>query len=225
MSELRCIIFDVDGTLVDSQNEIVAAMTAGFAATGRVAPPRAQILSIVGLSLDVGIARLCPEAGADEVQAMVAAYKDSFVEQRRNAAAPAPPLYPGARAALDRLRGAGHTLSIATGKARRGLDHTLASHDLAGHFVATQTADDAPSKPHPGMVLNCLDGAAIAAERAVVIGDTSFDMGMARAAGVRAIGVAWGYHDRARLIDGGAQHIIDDFDQIEGALDTLWQPA
>lgn len=219
---LSLVIFDVDGTLVDSQDGICAAMAAAFEAAGRAAPARPQVLSIVGLSLPNAMAALAPEARPEEHIRLTALYKQAFVALRTaGAGESAAPFFPGATAALDRLEAAGHLLSVATGKARRGLDHLLDTHGLRHRFVATQTADDAPSKPHPGMVLNCLAGSGVEASRAAVVGDTAFDMGMARAAGVRAIGVAWGYHDRNRLLAGGAEHIIAGFHELDGLLADL----
>ena len=219
------VIFDVDGTLVDSQHAILSAMAAAFAAAGRTLPPRETVLGIVGLSLPQAIAALVPQATAAETARLVDLYKESFASLREaGRGEDGAPLYPGALAALDRLAAAGWLLSVATGKARRGLEHVLAAHDLAHRFVATQTADDAPSKPHPGMVLACLAATGIPATSAVVVGDTEFDMAMARAAGARAIGVDWGYHDRARLSRGGAERIIAGFDELDAAL-GLPEPA
>ncbi|HLS19620.1 MAG TPA: HAD-IA family hydrolase, partial [Paracoccaceae bacterium] len=123
---------------------------------------------------------------------------------------------------LDR---AGWLLSVATGKARRGLEHFLLTHGLKSHFITTQCADDAPSKPHPQMVLNCLAATGVDAQAAVMIGDTEFDMEMAKAAGCRRIGVSWGYHSVKRLRAGGAEHIVESFDELESVLDTMFAPA
>ena len=169
---LRLVIFDVDGTLIDSQDFILAAMRRAFALAGRPAPPDAATLGIVGLSLPQAMEVLVPgvpEAGRDR---LVRLYKESFwfLREAGGGAADAP-FYPGAREALERLDGAGYLLSIATGKARRGLDHMLDSHGLRALFTGTQTADDAPSKPHPGMVLNCLAATGVAAS--VTVGWTT----------------------------------------------------
>lgn len=222
----RLVIFDVDGTLIDSRRGILAAMTLAFERAARPMPPENEVLSIVGLSLPEAMAVLVPDAEGAERARLVEYYKDGFVTLRRSGRGEAEaPFFPGALAALDRLEEAGHLLSIATGKARRGLDHMLTTHGLGHRFVATQTADDAPSKPHPGMVLNCLAGTGVQAERAVVVGDTEFDMAMARAAGARAVGVGWGYHDRVRLERGGAERIIGGFDELESAIGALWEAA
>jgi phosphoglycolate phosphatase len=215
---LRLVIFDVDGTLVDSQGIILAAMGRAFARAGRPAPLRESALGIVGLSLPEAMAALVPEAGPEERAALVAAYKHAFAEIRAEEEAGHPPFYPGALDGIARLDGAGYLLGIATGKARRGLEHMLDLHDLRTRFVATQTADDAPSKPHPAMVLNCLAATGAEAAGCVVVGDTEYDMAMARAAGARAIGVGWGYHDRARLGRGGAEVILPDFAAVDDAV-------
>ena len=210
----RLAIFDVDGTLIDSQTHILGAMSHAFGALGLPCPPREAVLAIVGLSLPEAMARLAPgEDGA----ALVAAYKGAFGSIRAQSASP---LYPGAAAALDRLAARGVTLGIATGKSRRGLDHVLAAHGLAGCFATAQVADDHPSKPHPSMILTALQQVGVAAQDAVMIGDTSFDMDMGRAAGVRCIGVSWGYHPLAAL--AGADARIDSFDALDAALGDIW---
>ena len=221
---LRLVIFDVDGTLIDSQGVILAAMSRAFASEGLPAPDRDAALGIVGLSLPEAMAALEPEAPPDLCARLVASYKHAFAAARAEEAATGhPPFYPGARESIDRLDAAGYLLAIATGKARRGLDHMLEAHGLGPRFIATQTADDAPSKPHPAMALNCIERCGVTARDAVVIGDTEFDMAMARAAGARAIGVGWGYHERARLLRGGAEVILPDFDALDGALAQIFE--
>jgi len=220
--ELRLVIFDVDGTLIDSQAFILAAMRRAFAAAGRSAPSDGEMLGIVGLSLPQAMEALVPGLPGPERDRLVQLYKDSFFALRReNGGEANSPFYPGARDAIERLDRAGWLLSIATGKARRGLNHMLDSHGLQRLFVGTQTADDAPSKPHPGMVLNCLAATGAAAHRAVVVGDTEYDMAMAQAAGARAVGVGWGYHRADRLMRGGAEHIVEDFAALDAVLEEL----
>ncbi|MBZ8118433.1 HAD-IA family hydrolase [Roseovarius sp. LXJ103] len=222
---LRLILFDVDGTLVDSQGDIVAAMNAAFAAQGLDAPGRAEILSIVGLSLEVAIPRLAPALDPARQVAMVQGYKDAYMVLRaKSGAAESSPLYPGARAALERLSLRPETiLGVATGKSRRGLDKLLEGHGLQRMFTTQQVSDHHPSKPHPSMIHAALHEAGVEAQDAVMIGDTSFDMDMARAAGVAAIGVAWGYHPVDAL--GSAHHIIEDFGALDGVLEALWEAA
>ncbi len=215
----RLVIFDVDGTLVDSQRHILAAMEGAFTALGLPTPSRAQVLGIVGLSLPVAMAELAPDLDAQAQARLVAAYKDTFAAER---AAALSPLYPGAAEALDALaQRDGVVLAIATGKSRRGLDHLVAAHGWAGRFASMQVADDHPSKPHPSMIAACLRDTGIAAAQAVMVGDTRFDIEMAEAAGVAALGVSWGYHPGATL---GAR-VIDDFAALPGALAEIWGTA
>ena len=219
---LRLVIFDVDGTLVDSQGDIVAAMTYAFAAVDAPLPERSTLLSIVGLSLDVAMPVLAPELTNAAHDRMVAEYKSAYMELRAQVGvAQSSPLYPGA---LDTLR-ALHAvpeilLGIATGKSRRGLDKLIEGHALDGLFVTQQVADFHPSKPHPAMILQAMQDAGVDPEDTVMVGDTSFDMEMARAAGVRGIGVNWGYHPPERL--GDAHVIIDDYAELAPMLNQIW---
>ena len=217
---LRLIVFDVDGTLVDSQGDILASMGAAFAAAERPAPDRATILSIVGLSLPVAMATLAPDLGPDTQARMVETYKDSYASLRRAGGAASSPLYPGALEVLDQLSAVPENLiGLATGKSRRGLDALLESHGLTGRFVTEQVADHHPSKPHPAMLHAALAETGVYPGAAVMIGDTGFDMEMARAAGIAAIGVSWSYHPRARL--AAADLVIDRFDALPAAIDTV----
>lgn len=225
--ELSLVLFDVDGTLIDSQDFIVAAMTAAFREHGREAPARADILAITGLSLPHALARLAPDLDGAELDATVALYKQTFIrlrEERGGEAASS--LYPGARAAIEALHARPEVLlGVATGKPRRGLDHALKSHDLDRYFVTRQTADGHPSKPHPSMIKAALAETGVAPERAVMVGDTSYDMEMARAAGIAGIGVSWGYHPAAALREAGAAWVIDDFAQLFPAVEAVWEAA
>lgn len=221
--DLKLVIFDVDGTLIDSQDHIVASMTMAFAASGFPAPARDKVLSIVGLSLPEAVARLLPDQPSGVQDAVVLAYKSSFGPIR---AASTAPLFPGAMQALTQLQARDDLcLGVATGKSRRGLDHVIRAHGLEGWFLTRQTADDHPSKPHPSMVLQALADTGIAADRAVMIGDTTYDIEMGRAAGVATIGVSWGYHPTDALHAAGAHQVIDDFTELGPALDRLWRQA
>lgn len=210
---LRLAIFDCDGTLVDSQHSIVAAMQAAFDAAALPCPDRARILSIVGLSLPQALAHLLPDADADFHQLMVANYKRSFFDMRA-AGALQEPLYDGVAGLLDALDADGWLLAVATGKSDRGLAAVLAHHGISNRFVSLQTADRHPSKPHPAMIEAALAEAGVDAADAVMIGDTSFDMEMACAAGVRALGVGWGYHGPDELVAAGALSVAMDSDEL-----------
>ena len=227
MTEPRLVVFDVDGTLVDSQRAIVTAMRAAFDGIGAPAPAREDILAIVGLSLPVAIARLAPRRSPEEQETLAALYRGHFLADRAAGGAEArAPLYPGARAALDALAAAPATLlGVATGKGRQGLEHLLAVHGLEGYFATTQTADGHPSKPHPSMLRAALAETGCPAHRAVIVGDTEFDVAMGRAAGFATIGVAWGYHPVERLRAAGADRIINEFAALGPTVEALWESA
>lgn len=222
--DLRLALFDVDGTLIDSQDAILAAMRDAFAALDRPAPDHTAVRGIIGLSLPVAVARLAPDLSDAAVTRAVAAYKEAFAEARLAGGGEASaPLYPGARAALDRLaRRPEVVLGVATGKARRGLDHVYAAHGIGGYFVTHQTADLHPSKPDPAMVHAALAETGLPADRAVMVGDTTYDILMGRAAGVRTLAVAWGYHPTDDLRAAGADMVAGDWSEVEVALDVLW---
>ena len=220
---LRLVIFDVDGTLVDSQAHIVASMAAAFGRVGLPAPGREETLSIVGLSLPVAIARLVPDLDAVTQDRIVEGYRDAFARLRQQDGAALSPLYPGAREVLDWLAGQEDVLlGIATGKSRRGMMHLMGLHGLGRVFHTVQVADDHPSKPHPSLIKACLSETGVDSEHAVILGDTVFDMEMGRNAGIRALGVDWGYHPCEDLVAAGAAGILDSFAELEGALRRIW---
>lgn len=219
---LRLVIFDVDGTLVDSQGHIIAAMQRAFEAVDLPLPPRAEVLSFVGLSLDRFFAALLPEQSVAVHQKMAQAYKAAYMSLRQEAGSVASsPLYPGAQELLVRLQAIPDVLlGVATGKSKRGLDKLIEGHGWEGLFVTRQVADFHPSKPHPAMILNAMAETGVDADDTVMIGDTSFDMEMAAAAGVHGIGVSWGYHGADKL--GQARQIVEDFTALSAALERHW---
>lgn len=220
MTDLRLVIFDVDGTLVDSQTHIAAAMEAAFAAEGLPVPPHEQVIGVVGLSLPVAIATLAPDLPADQAARMLDTYRQSFFARRVGEGAS--PLFPGALEALEALAAVDDILlGIATGKSKRGLDHILEAHGIGHHFVTVQVADHHPSKPHPAMVLAALSEAGVAPADAVMIGDTEFDIEMGRAAGVQTLGVGWGYHPAERL--AAADALVHSFADLPAAVLRLWE--
>jgi phosphoglycolate phosphatase len=219
---LKLIVFDCDGTLVDSQHMIVAAMGRAYAEIGMPAPPRTRLLSIVGLSLHEAFLELCGGDPQFPVADMVDRYKAAFFALRQTDEH-LEPLYPGAREAVTALAARGDVmLGMATGKSRRGVAAVLGRHGLLDHFATIHTSDTAPSKPHPEMVLAAMRETGAEPDDTIVIGDTAFDMTMARAAGARGIAVGWGYHPRTSLVEAGAHAVIDDFSQLLPALEAMW---
>lgn len=205
----RLAIFDCDGTLVDSQHNIIAAMDGAFRAAGLLPPARAETLSIVGLSLVPAIAALLPEAEEALHLEVAEGYKAHFQGMRARGEL-GEPLFEGIADLLDRLEEDGWLLGIATGNSDRGLRHCLESHGIFHRFVTVQTADRHPSKPHPSMIELAMGEAGASRETTLMVGDTSFDMAMACAAGVRALGVGWGYHGPALLMEAGAESVAMD---------------
>ena len=225
MSNLRLVVFDMDGTLIDSQDVIIEAMGRAFERLGMPAPSGEKVRASIGLSLDRVVATIAPDLSPAEVAAGVEAYRQSFVEIRaEKGGEAAAPMYPGARAALERLHQQPEILmGVATGKARRGLDYAYESHGIGQYFVTHQTADLHPSKPHPAMLHQALNDTGVEVERAVMIGDTEFDIVMGKAAGFATIGVSWGYHSLDRIKAAAPDYIIDSYEELDVTLENIWQ--
>lgn len=216
---LRLALFDLDGTLVDSQAHIVAAMAAAFAAVDRPPPPRDTVLAQVGLSLPVVIDRLSGGIAAVRRERMLAAYKEAYRIERAKAAAP---LFSGIQEVLDELSRRDPILwGIATGASRRGMRAVIEAQGLSP--ATAQCADDHPSKPDPAMVRAALKECSVRSRDAVMIGDSTHDMAMARQAGVFALGVAWGYQSEDDLRSAGADGIVAAPQDLIEALDERWR--
>lgn len=224
MAELKLCALDLDGTLVDSQHHIVAAMTEAFTAEGENPPSPAAARQVVGLPLDVALRRLAPGIGGLQVERLGQAYRDAYFDAKVGDRGPEP-LFPGTMEALDALEASGWLLAIVTGKGRRGLLSVLDGHGIRDRFVALKSADDGPGKPDPTSLRDAMAEAGCAPGRTVMVGDTTFDMETAVNARIAAgIGVSWGYHDAARLQVAGSVIILDRFDQLAPVADRLINP-
>jgi len=204
----RLAIFDCDGTLVDSGATIYAALADTFAQNGLVLPPPDRCRRVIGLSLVEAMAMLLPEESAERHSQLSEDYKRAFWTLRA-AGRVEEPLFDGVLELLDALEADGWLLAVATGKSDRGLRHCLEQHGIHARFVSLQTADRHPSKPHPSMVEQAIADADAAPETSIVVGDTSFDMAMAKSAGATGIGAGWGYHEAQELIDAGAVAVAE----------------
>ncbi len=202
----RLAVFDCDGTLVDGQAAICDTMEHAFAAAGLSPPDRNLVRRMVGLSLPFALRRLAPDASEEQHAAALDAYKSGYRGLRETGALHEP-LFDGIAALVEQLTDEGWLVGVATGKSTRGLEACLDTHGIRQHFVTLQTADGHPSKPHPAMLDAAIAEAGVTPADAVMIGDTTFDMEMARAAGIRAIGVAWGYHAPQELFEAGASAV------------------
>jgi phosphoglycolate phosphatase len=218
MNEVRLVVFDCDGTLMDSQGLILEAMQLAYDGKGFEAPDRSDVRRIIGLSLEVGIAELSPELGPDQHAVLAAQFREHFTRFRADPTM-LEPLYPSVREVLEELNDTGFVLAVATGKNMRGLRHVLEQHKLDRFFTSLQTPDHAPSKPHPGMLENAMDTTGARAEHTVMIGDTTFDMEMAINAKTTAIGVDWGYHEVNELHLAGAHKVISNMTDLHEVLE------
>jgi phosphoglycolate phosphatase len=214
----KLVIFDCDGTLIDSQDAIVSAMDLAFRALGLAPPRRAEVLSVVGLSLPEAFAALAPTATGLVRRQLALAYKDAFTAVRARPEN-CEPVFPGAGELLTTLSARPDVaLGIATGKSRRGVERLLARDAWRSHFATIQTADDHPSKPHPAMIEQAMAEVGASARDTIMVGDSTYDMAMARAAGVGAVGVSWGYHAVDALEAAGAHTVVHGFDALLAAL-------
>jgi phosphoglycolate phosphatase len=204
------IIFDWDGTLMDSVAKIVRCFSAALADTDTPDPGEEAIRHIIGLGLDEAMTALLPQADAARRARVVERYREHFLHLDRTGME----LFPGVRAGLEALSEQGYLLAVATGKARRGLDRVLRDTGTAHLFCATRCADEAFSKPHPKMLEDILEQTGFDAGRALMVGDTSYDMEMARHAGVAGLAVTYGVHGRELLAEHAPLACLDSFEEV-----------
>ncbi len=216
---MRLAVFDCDGTLVDSQANIIRAMHSSFQRMGLPDPDPHAVRRVVGLSLVEAMQALLPDADTELHARLAEDYKHAFQRLRADQRLDPEPLFDGIFDLLGTLEAEGWLLAVATGKSDRGLNLCLEHHGIHGRFVSLQTADRHPSKPHPSMLLQCLSDAGVPAHQACIIGDTVFDVGMGVAAGVKAIGVDWGYHEADELLEAGAAAVARDAAHLKALLD------
>lgn len=217
---MRLALFDIDGTLIDGQHNIIAAMNAAMTSEGLDAPDPAAVRRVIGLSVEQCVQTLVPDESFEKTQSLIRRFKDAFSDLRASARFEEP-LFDGVLETLRKLDREGWLLGVTTGKSRRGVDLLLNDLGLENLFVTRQTSDVNPSKPHPQMVKNAEREVGVAPGRTVMIGDTVFDMQMAANAGAFAVGVTWGYHSIGELKDAGADAIATGFRQLPTLLSDL----
>ena len=210
---LKLAIFDCDGTLVDGQHMIISSMKHASEKFDISYPGDEQVRRIVGLSLLDAISTVFPELTDHDHQLLKSEFIDRF-QYLRTLDDYHEPLYDGIRETILELNYMGILLGIATGKSTRGLKNMLDNHGFHDHFVTLNTADDGPGKPHPSMINVALSESGVPKENAIMIGDTTYDMIMAENAGVKSVGVTWGYHPEDELKSSGANHIIHHISEL-----------
>lgn len=220
------IIFDWDGTLVNSVAKIVASMRGALTeyspAVSAQVSDRA-IENIIGLALPEAIAVLCPEMNEDDIEQVRQGYVRHFLSLEHQST----PLFDGVRDGLSRLQQAGYELAVATGKARRGLDRMMDELSMRPFFVDSRCADETRSKPHPLMLEELLEARRIAPHQALMVGDTEYDLAMARAVDMASVGVRYGVHDDDRLWPQQPVMLVDRFTQLVDWLERRepqWRP-
>lgn len=204
------IIFDWDGTLMDSIAKIVRCFTAALDDVGLPRPDENTIRHVIGLGLSEAVATLLPQVDEGRRAQVVERYRQHFLHIDQTHM----PLFPGVREGLESLLGQGYRLAIATGKARRGLDRVLHDTGTAHFFCCTRCADEALSKPHPRMLKDILEQTRVAPEQALMVGDTTYDMLMARRAGLGSLAVTYGVHGRELLVEHSPLACLDSFNEV-----------
>jgi phosphoglycolate phosphatase len=213
---VKLIIFDFDGTLVDSRSLILESHRIVFAEFRLPPPDSAHALSLVGKSLDVILTELAGPAAP--ILEMVRAY-DLLLPRLRADPVFAEQPFAGAGELLHALNAmTGTVLGLATGHRTDTVGPALLALRWHEYFRTIQAADTAPSKPHPAMLLQALAATKIDTEDAIFVGDTVFDMQMAKAAGIRSIGVSWGYHRPERLVEAGAHGMAQTMDELRSTI-------
>ncbi|MDO6505398.1 HAD-IA family hydrolase [Colwellia sp. 4_MG-2023] len=214
MKNYKLIIFDWDGTLMNSVDRIVSSMQSAADTVGLVTPTNNEVKDIIGLSLPVVFDRLFTDITAEQIEAMSVQYKYQYLEVNTTPS----PLFNDAMELLVTLKQHNKLLAVATGKGRAGLASVLSLSNTTNLFHTTRCADEMPSKPDPTMLLSILSELGISSHEALMIGDTSYDLKMAKNAGIDSIGVSFGVHDKPTLEKYSPKFIVDSLSELKALL-------
>jgi len=215
------ILFDCDGTLTDSNMVIVRAIQQAFEDSGLHAPSTSDVLSALGMSLDGVVEGLLHKQGkhsTERVSVIAQVYREHYYAFENDIC-----LYPKVLEVLEMLKQRGYWMAIVTGKSKDGLERVIERFKLNEYFYAWRTADCCHSKPHPAMALECMHELGVKAVNTTLVGDSHFDMQMAKAAGVRALGAAFGPEDAQHLYDEGADKVLYNFEELLDFFPALHQ--
>ncbi len=217
---LRLAAFDLDGTLLDSASSIVTGVMACWEACGFPLPEADHVRRIIGLPWEESIIELLPGAGQAEF-AQIRAYHEEVARGERPRPERSEALFPGVLPMLDAVESSGYLLAIITSRSGGRLMELLEAHGIRERFISLKTTDNGPGKPNPHLMMQVLSETGVDKTDAVMIGDTTFDILMARNAGTSSVGVTWGVHESHELRDAGAGHVADHIDEILPAIDRL----
>ena len=212
---IQLVIFDWDGTLMDSALKITRCIQAAARELEIPEPSYDESKVVIGLGLNEAMQRLFPQIPDAKITQLVEAYKHHFVHNDKTEQE----LFSGVREGLERINATGAMVAVATGKSRVGLDRVLDIADLRSQFVTTRCADESRTKPHPQMLHDILDFTAIPNKNAIMIGDTSFDMDMAHNADMTGLAVSYGVHSHDTLLQTKARSLVHSFDEVLSWLD------
>lgn len=218
---LNLLVFDWDGTLMDSEARIVACIQAAIGDLGLEPREVASISNIIGLGLHEAISTLYPGSDNALHEAMTERYRYHFLTANPTRSE----LFAGAEETVRSLNEAGYMLAVATGKGRKGLDMVLEETGLGQYFLATRCADETFSKPHPQMLEELMDELGAEPAETLMIGDTEYDMQMATNARTHSLAVSYGVHEKARLLQHGPLHCLDDISELGGWLEQYHHQA
>ena len=212
--QAKLIVFDWDGTLMDSEAQIVNCLRLAITDLGLTQRSDDALKDIIGLGLREALFALYPQGSEQELNDLTARYRDHFFDQEKNSSE----LFDGARELIERLAAEDYFLAVATGKGRHGLDKVLRETQMGQHFHMTRCANESISKPHPQMMLEIIDYFGIEANEAIMVGDTEYDLQMANNAGSPAIAVTYGVHDKNRLLECNPLTCVDSVAELSGWL-------